>query len=672
MASTLTVSQIREALSNSTQENLRGIGQPSTAAMGRQFHQILAVLLGDDEVNNVAATLRDHDRDLVCWKQALIDHTYDRIMGPQLTQQCASFQNQGGYILNLWEAVQSACDMLAELWFTITDKKNDYPAQGDWFSAERQVVREVMQPSWSSPVAIVGQMDAVLRIPGTSHCCVLEWKLGQTSPELDLAQACLYHMLLEGTGETINKHALAVVSFHPQRQEKLFTQQELTSARQALMDAIGTLAGVSGSNATANANVNGMRTTEKPRSGKSETGSPTTDTPNGIGNDRLKLPPPVPPVTIPLVKPNHVDSEWLKQTEEKILRTLRSFSTPCRSADTPIESPAFVRFRLLPQQGIKSSKVSVLAQELKLHLGLAVNPVISIVEGMICIDIPRRDRQSISFAQVIPELPALKPMQGSARIPVGIDINGNWQWMDLADSSSAHALVCGTPGSGKSQWLRAALASLVMTNTPETLQLLLIDPKQNAFTFMKGSPFLSQEIVVPGEHDVAEVLEKYVAQMQQRNAQLAAIGSQNLNEHIRSMRAPFHRTVIICDEYADLLASCPNNKMRKELEQQFIRIAQVGRAPGFHMILATQQPRATVLSKSITALIPSKVVLRVTEPLESRVAMDQGGAESLLGNGDLYYKCIGSPTRLQGLWLTADEEHEIAILAQSQQASVII
>ena len=215
----------------------------------------------------------------------------------------------------------------------------------------------------------------------------------------------------------------------------------------------------------------------------------------------------------------------------------------------------------------------------------------STVDGAIAVDLENPKRRTIPFSDLLTQLPSVDRLLGCPKVPVGLNLVGELIWCDLA-VVSPHLLVIGTPGSGKSQWLRSAVASLIKTNTPETLQLLLIDPKQNAFPFMAGSPFLRQPVVVPGhDRDVSEVLAELVEIMTERNSMLAESRSACLADHVLKTGVPVPRIICVCDEYADLRAG--NKSEKQAIEHQFQRIAQVGRATGIHLILATQQPRTT-------------------------------------------------------------------------------
>jgi S-DNA-T family DNA segregation ATPase FtsK/SpoIIIE len=655
MTITLTVSEVRQALQQAAGRAPSGDGSPSTALLGTMFHRVIGELLRDDSACNLESVVRDLEPELAEWKRVLVEHTYDQLLGPLLTNQSASLREHGDQVMDLWTAVQDAVQWLAELWWQITENGTMAASQSDSFWVERQVVLDLQQPNWSEPVALLGQTDAVLRHPTTNAWCVLEWKIGQTSPVIDLAQVCLYHLMLNGMNPAKTSSAIAVISFLPGRHETLFHSTHIADAQSKLLDLIGRTAGVIGQSgarlASPVAESNGKSVTANSTEQYADRSLPAAPV-NVPSAHRTST---SPAISIPPTKNSAAcpSSEWLTESRDKMLRALRRFGAPCREIKQPAIGPTFVRFFLFPEGGIRQGKVLTAAAELQLHMGLSSEPILSTVEGAIAVDLANPNRRAISFSELLPQLPPVDGLLGCPKVPVGVDLNGNLIWCDLA-VVSPHLLVVGTPGSGKSQWLRAAVASLIQTNTPETLQLLLIDPKQNAFPFMADSPFLRQPVVVPGnEQDVSEVLAELVEIMVERNAMLAESRSASLADHVRKTGVALPRIICICDEYADLIAG--NKSEKQAIEHQFQRIAQVGRAAGIHLILATQQPRTQILSPSIRSLIDCRVVLRVSTALESRVALEASGAERLLGRGDLLFKSIGIE-RLQGAWLPEDEE----------------
>ncbi len=559
-------------------------------------------------------------------------------------------QSHGRQVLDLWQATQAACDWLAGLWWEFTQLGTTAIRQQDWCASEKSLLCELRRPDWQDSVTLVGQADALLMIPQKHLNCLLEWKLGKTNPEVDLGQACLYHLMLHGDMGHRQDSTLAVVSFKPELEESYFEARHLVEAQGRLIDLIGSLAGVvkSPTLAPKHQNPQGMTTAYNARESQHIKPHVQATANSGlawIGRPRSDVPEPVQPPT----------PDWILKLQESTLRVLRSFGAPCRLLKPPVVGPAFARMFVFPERGITNSRVLSQADQLHLHLALSGRPLMSVVEGAIGIDVPRPDRQSIPFSQLLPLLNASGDGTGSSRIPVGVDLNGDWKWCDIAGSESAHLLVVGISGSGKSQWLRTALAALMVTNTPATLELVVIDPKMNSFTFLRGSPFLRRPVVVPGD-DYIEILTDLVEEMERRYMALAQSNAQSLTQHIEVTGEPLTRLVCLCDEYADLLSGAKSKAEKTQIEELFKRLAQKGRAAGVHLILATQQPRANIITTAIRANLPAKVALRVSDAKESRIAFEENGAECLLDKGDLYYKCIGRPIRLQSAWLPTEEE----------------
>ncbi|MFO1003609.1 MAG: DNA translocase FtsK [Planctomycetaceae bacterium] len=555
MTITLTVSEVRQALQRANGRFSDGTGTPSTALLGTIFHRVVGELLRDDSASNLETVLRDQEPDIDGRKNLLLERTYDELLGPLLTSHSAALRDHGEQVMGLWTAVQNVVSWLAELWWQITEGGTISASQSDWFWVERPVVLDLQQSNWSEPVALIGQTDAVLRSPKNSAWCVLEWKIGQTSPVIDLAQVCLYHLMINGTNPVKSSSALAVVSFLPERRETLFQSAQIAEAQSRLMDLIGCLAGVMPEMASACENSSikyaGVVKTTGKTIGRidsmgeisaetltwsaAESAAPAVDGLAPISADRTISSiaiPREPSVTIPAS--TAPSSEWLTETRDRILRILRRFGVPCRESKPPVCGPCFVRFSVFPDGGIKQKKVLSGAPELHLHLGLPAEPVMSVIDGAIAIDLPSPTPESVTFDDLRTLLPPVDPIFGCSQVPVGLDLNRTLVWCDLAASESPHMLVVGTSGSGKSQWLRTTVASLMATNTPETLQLLLIDPKQNAFTFAGASAFLRQPILVPdGELEVSEILLQLIGLMEERYALFAANQVQSMSDFVR-------------------------------------------------------------------------------------------------------------------------------------------
>ena len=188
-----------------------------------------------------------------------------------------------------------------------------------------------------------------------------------------------------------------------------------------------------------------------------------------------------------------------------------------------------------------------------------------------------------------------------------------------------------------------AMGSLCAVNTPQTLGLVLIDPKRIAFSALPASPFLRRPIVYPGDEDILMVLDDLIQEMERRFGLFG--GAQDLRQFNSGQTVPLPRIGCLCDEYADLILA--DSRKGKEVEQRIARIGAKGRAAGIHLILATQKPSRDIVKGVITANMNARVALKVNERIDSRVILEQAGAETLLGKGDLLFKDLGPALRLQ-------------------------
>jgi DNA segregation ATPase FtsK/SpoIIIE-like protein len=273
------------------------------------------------------------------------------------------------------------------------------------------------------------------------------------------------------------------------------------------------------------------------------------------------------------------------------------------------------------------------------------------VQGRLVIDIQRRDRQFIDFAAIESQIPATDPLLGSAQVPLGIDLEGRLHCLDLADPDCAHVLVAGTTGSGKSEWLKCAVAGLISRNAPEQLLFLIIDPKRNAFLWMQHTPYLYKPIVFPDEAPVAEALAALADEMDRRYALLE--GAPSLAEWSRNTGTVLPRIVCVCDEYADLV--CRGKAEREATESQIVRLGAKARAAGIHLMIATQQPSRKIVDGALDTNIPARIGLKMQRSIESRMVLSESGAELLLGKGDLLFKNINPPQRFQSAYLPDDQ-----------------
>jgi hypothetical protein len=605
MAITLQVSDVRAEIYRSA-GGPQSAGAAITPLLGRLFHEAFAELVGADERRNFHAAIDEADRSLEEWRAALVNHTYQRLIGPRLRRHQAELNLSPDQVLNFWDAAQEMCRWLAELLWKANER--GAPLDRTLVAAEQPLRWELRDDGWTDAVALVGVADAVCRAPGKQEWCLIEFKTGRSAPEADLAQACLYHQMLAAS-EMKPSGALALVSFEPQKREQLFTADKLAEAQQRLRALIGKLAGVL-------------------PDGKSRPKSQTEAQPRW--------------------------EEYLA-LGRRLERAFAEYQAEIK-ANPPVVGPTFLRFPIELGKRVTVKSLRQRVEEAQVRLNLDAPPRVSNEGGRLSIELQRPDRQTVLFSQIRSQLPKRGDLFGNAQAPVGLDLDGKLRLADFSQPENAHLLVAGTTGSGKSEWLRAAVAGLLLTNTPETLRFAFADPKRNAFQLLRDSPFLYGPVAYE-ENEVLALLERLVEEMEERYERMARAGADTLRDLIRRDNQPTPRVFFICDEYGFLMAG--DLKTRKELERLVKKLGNKARAAGIHMILATQQPSRQVITGPIQTNINARIGLRLPSAIESQMLLAEAGAEALLGKGDLLYKCIGDPVRLQSPYLPEEELKQV-------------
>lgn len=579
-------------------------GSRSTAPTGTLFHEVLAALMGPHGWQSAleSGELADSHR--------LAIHTYDNLLGPRLTEMQASLRENGAEAMVLWEAVKATCDWLSRL-LTVAERHGIIRYDGHrrrWLGAEQlcqpelELQWELKEPHWTAPVRVFGVADALWKNPETGHWCVLEYKLGQPRPEADVAQACLYHSALVSSGLANGDGALAVVTFAPELKERFYQSAELAESQAKLRALIGRLAKVL--------------------------------------PDALQQP-------APKADETHID------LGKRLVRALQGYGVPVEWKGEVIAGPSFLRFSLFPGRQTRFRQVKDKAEDLGMQLNLKTDPMIHNSDGRLVIDIARPDPQVVTFSSILDQFP--KPDgRGNVRTPLGVNLSGRLQFVDLASSNNPHLLIAGTAGSGKSEWLRSAIAGLILSNTPQTLRLVLIDPKRTAFSELKGSPYLNgpNGLVYPPEHSVLEVLDSLIEEMEQRYQLFEKSLVSDLPEYQGKTGNILPRIVCVCDEYADLLV---DRTATKNVAAAIVRLGAKARASGIHLIIATQYPDRKTVDGALKMNLSGRVCLRVSNHHQSNMIINQSGAERLLGNGDLFFLSIGDPVRLQAPFMPAEE-----------------
>jgi S-DNA-T family DNA segregation ATPase FtsK/SpoIIIE len=315
---------------------------------------------------------------------------------------------------------------------------------------------------------------------------------------------------------------------------------------------------------------------------------------------------------------------------EQIVDAFEAFGLSVEAGDV-VEGPQVTRVKVKPAAGVKVTSLVNRAEDLQVSLALDAPPLIKPGRGFVVIDLPRADRQTILLLDAL-DRGVLKQSNSPMAFPVGVGIEGEAIVSEFCDANTCHILVAGTSGSGKSEWLKTLVASLVRRNRPDHLRLALVDPKVLTFSGIADAAYLWRSVATDLGATIG-LLRDAIAEMDRRYHTLAQEGLVSLHDRFREGRTDVPFLVIVFDEFADLILTGRNEK--KEFEETVARLAGKGRAAGIHLVLATQRPDRTVVTGLIKANLPMKVCLRVANATNSQIVIGDSGAESLLGKGDL-------------------------------------
>ena len=291
------------------------------------------------------------------------------------------------------------------------------------------------------------------------------------------------------------------------------------------------------------------------------------------------------------------------------------------------DAPQLIRYRVQPASGVKVVSLANRSEDLQIALKLAQAPLIQAGPGFVTIDVPKPEAGIVHWRDVMTRM---KEHASPVAFPIGVGIDNSLVVADLADANTCHALIAGAAGSGKSEFLKSMLASLIARQSAQTLSLTLIDPKFVTFGALKNARHLTGPVITDVGVAIA-CLDRVIEDMEGRYQQLAAGGFENLAQRGASETFPFR--LIVCDEFGDL--ALREKREKEHFESLVARIAQKGRAAGIHLVLATQRPDRKIVTGLIKSNLPLKICLRVTTSVNSSIVIDQPGAETLLGRGDL-------------------------------------
>lgn len=396
------------------------------------------------------------------------------------------------------------------------------------------------------------------------------------------------------------------------------------------------------------------------------------------GNDAL---PPLTLLSIPekSASSNRVSHKELEARSREVEQRLLDFGVDVNVVAVH-PGPVITRFELQLAPGLKVSKITALGKDLARSLSVTSVRVVEVIAGksVVGLELPNEHREMVCLSEVL-ATEAYDKAKSPLSLALGVDIAGAPVIVDLA--KMPHLLVAGTTGSGKSVGVNAMLLSLLLRSTPDEVRLILVDPKMLELSVYEGIPHLLTPVVTDMK-DAASALRWSVMEMERRYRLMAALGVRNISGFNKKVKEAIKKDkpikdplwqgleeenaptltslpsiVVVIDELADMMMV-----VGKKVEQLIARIAQKARAAGIHLILATQRPSVDVLTGLIKSNIPTRISFQVSSKIDSRTILDQGGADQLLGHGDMLYLApgLGTPARVHGAFVDDNEVHRVA------------
>jgi S-DNA-T family DNA segregation ATPase FtsK/SpoIIIE len=357
-------------------------------------------------------------------------------------------------------------------------------------------------------------------------------------------------------------------------------------------------------------------------------------------------------------------ADEIKRNVKIIETTLATFGVECKVIGVN-PGPAVTQYEIQPGAGVQVKRITALSNDLSLALAAAPLRIEAPIPGKsaVGIEVPNKSASLVTIREVL-ETAAFR--EGTHRLALGLgnDVSGASIVSDL--TRMPHLLIAGATGQGKSVCINALITSLLFQVTPEHMRLILIDPKRVELTGYNGLPHLALPVLVES-HQAAAALRWAVAEMDRRYKMFSAEGVRNIaaynDKATQRLAKQLPYIVIVIDELADLMMVAAG-----EIEELICRIAQLARAVGIHLVIATQRPSTDIITGLIKANIPSRIAFAVGSQVDSRVILDTGGAEKLLGRGDMLYQPVdaGKPTRIQGAFVSDPEVEAVVNFWKSQ------
>lgn len=388
--------------------------------------------------------------------------------------------------------------------------------------------------------------------------------------------------------------------------------------------------------------------------------------------EKIYILPPLDLLSVPQVKNNSAEAAAeMREKAEVIVNTLRSFGVVVKIQNL-LRGPSITRYEIQPGPGVKVSKIKGLEDDIALNLAAQGVRIEAPVPGksVVGIEVPNENRDMVTLREIL-SVPEFRNSKSKLTFAVGKDIEGKVILGDIA--KMPHVIIAGTTGSGKSVCTRSIIMSILYNATPDEVKLILIDPKMVEFKVFDGIPHLLIPIVIEAKR-AAGALNWAVQEMMRRYRLFSELGANDLKSYndiavnkpeLELEKKP--QIVVFIDELADMMLVAG-----KEVEDLICRLAQMGRAAGMHLVVATQRPTTDVITGLIKANIPSRIALSVMSQVDSRTIIDTAGADKLLGNGDMLYMPIGTnkPVRIQGCFASNKDITETLDFIKAQCQAV--
>jgi S-DNA-T family DNA segregation ATPase FtsK/SpoIIIE len=361
----------------------------------------------------------------------------------------------------------------------------------------------------------------------------------------------------------------------------------------------------------------------------------------------------IPPFSLLKQDQGKAEGEDTDRNAAVIKKTLSDFDINVEMSGVTI-GPTVTQFALKPADGVKLSKITSLANDLALSLAAQTVRIEAPIPGksLVGIEIPNKTRAMVGLRSLF-EAPGFRAGLDKVNIALGKDVSGDVIFGNIP--KMPHMLVAGSTGSGKTIFLNSLILSMVYQHTPETLKMVLVDPKRVEFAIYGDLPHLLSPILhTPGK--TVKCLEWMITEMERRFETMAGLGVRDITSYNKKSKEVMPYIVFVIDELADLMMA-----RGKELEAAIVRLAQMARAVGIHLVLATQRPSVEVITGLIKANIPARISFLVASQIDSRTVLDQAGAEKLLGAGDMLYLApnANKPSRLQAAYVSETEVKQV-------------